>query len=75
MKHLKTFEGKSQSLKENSISDINELIDRLEYLRNFIDEKISDDDINFFNKINTLYTDIQLLSGKLNYKNETPKGI
>ena len=68
MKHLKTFEGKSQSLKKNSISDINELIDRLEYLRNFIDEKISDDDINFFNKINTLYTDIQLLSGKLNYK-------
>ena len=68
MKHLNKFEGKSQSLKENSISDINELIDRLEYLRNFIDEKISDDDINFFNKINTLYTDIQLLSGKLNYK-------
>lgn len=68
MKHLNKFEGKSQSLKENAISDINELIDRLEYLRNFIDEKISDDDINFFNKINTLYTDIQLLSGKLNYK-------
>ena len=45
MKHLNKFEGKSQSLKENSISDINELIDRLEYLRNFIDEKISDDDI------------------------------
>lgn len=68
MKHLKQFENKSGSLKENAISDINELIDRLEYLRNFIDEKISDDDINFFNKINTLYTDIQLLSGKLNYK-------
>jgi len=68
MKHLNKFEGKSQSLKENAISDINELIDRLEYLRNFIDEKISDDDIIFFNKINTLYTDIQLLSGKLNYK-------
>ena len=68
MKHLNKFEVKSQSLKENAISDINELIDRLEYLRNFIDEKISDDDIIFFNKINTLYTDIQLLSGKLNYK-------
>ena len=68
MKHLKQFENKSGSLKENAISDINELIDRLEYLRNFIDEKISDDDINFFGKINTLYTDIQLLSGKLNYK-------
>lgn len=68
MKHLKQFENKSGSLKENSISDINELIDRLEYLRNFIDEKISDDDLKFFSKINSIHTDIQLLSGKLNYK-------
>jgi hypothetical protein len=69
MKHLKQFENKSGSLKENAISDINELIDRLEYLRNFIDEKISDDnDLEFFGKINTIHTDIQLLSGKLNYK-------
>jgi hypothetical protein len=68
MRHLRQFENKSGSLKENAISDINELIDRLEYLRNFIDEKISDDDIKFFSKINTIHTDIQLLSGKLNYK-------
>lgn len=68
MKHLKQFENKSGSLKENTINDINELIDRLEYLRNFIDDKISDDDIKFFGKINTIHTDIQLLSGKLNYK-------
>jgi hypothetical protein len=66
MKHLKQFE--SGSLKDHAISDINELIDRLEYLRNFIDEKISDDDIKFFSKINIVHTDIQLLSGKLNYK-------
>ncbi len=68
MKHLKQFENKSESLKENAISDIDELIDGLEYLRNFIDENISDDDIKFFSKINTIHTDIQLLSGKLNYK-------
>jgi hypothetical protein len=68
MRHLRQFENKSGSLKENAISDINELIDRLEYLRNFIDENISDDDIKFFGKINTIHTDIQLLSGKLNYK-------
>ncbi len=68
MKHLKQFENKSGSLKENAISDINVLIDRLEYLRNFIDENISDDDIKYFGKINTIHTDIQLLSGKLNYK-------
>jgi len=69
MKHLKQFENKSGSLKDHAISDINELIDRLEYLRNFIDEKISDDnDLGFFGKINTIHTDIQLLSGKLNYK-------
>ena len=36
MRHLRQFENKSGSLKENAISDINELIDRLEYLRNFI---------------------------------------
>ena len=48
MKHLKQFENKSDSLKENAISDINELIDRLEYLRNFIDENISDDNVKFF---------------------------
>jgi hypothetical protein len=68
MKHLKQFENKSGSLKDHAISDINELIDRLEYLRNFIDEKTSDDDIKFFSKINIIHTDIQLLSGKLNYK-------
>jgi hypothetical protein len=68
MKHLRQFENKSGSLKENAINDINELIDRLEYLRDFIDDKISDDDIKFFGKINTIHTDIQLLSGKLNYK-------
>jgi hypothetical protein len=68
MKHLKQFENKLGSLKDHAISDINELIDRLEYLRNFIDEKISDDDIKFFGKINIVHTDIQLLSGKLNYK-------
>jgi hypothetical protein len=68
MKHLKQFENKSGSLKDHAISDINELIDRLEYLRNFINEKISDDDIKFFSKINIVHTDIQLLSGKLNYK-------
>jgi hypothetical protein len=68
MKHLRQFENKSGSLKENAISDINELIDRLEYLRNFIDEKISDDDLKFFSKINSIHTDVQLLSGKLNYK-------
>lgn len=68
MKHLKQFENKSGSLKDHAINDINELIDRLEYLRNFIDEKISDDDIKFFSKINMIHTDIQLLSGKLNYK-------
>ena len=68
MRHLRQFENKSGSLKDHAISDINELIDRLEYLRNFIDEKISDDDIKFFSKINTIHTDIQLLSGKLNYK-------
>jgi hypothetical protein len=26
------------------------------------------DDIKFLSKINSIYTDIQLLSGKLNYK-------
>jgi len=64
MKHLKQFENKS-SLKEKTIDDINELIERLEYLRNFIDNEISVDDIKFFVKLNTIHTDIQLLSGKL----------
>ena len=68
MKHLKQFENKSGSLKDHAIGDINELIDRLEYLRNFIEERISDDDLKFFSKINTIHTDIQLLSWKLNYK-------
>jgi hypothetical protein len=67
MKHLKQFENKS-SLKNMTIEDISELIDRLNYLRDFIEKRISDDDIMFFSKINTIHTDVKLLSSKLKYK-------
>jgi hypothetical protein len=67
MKHLKQFENKS-SLKNMTIEDISELVDRLNYLRDFIEKKISDDDIMFFSKINRIHTDVKLLSSKLKYK-------
>ena len=66
MKHIKHFENKS-SLNDMVKADIDELVDRLQYLRNFINDKISDDDIQFFTKINTIHTDIKLLSNKLKY--------
>lgn len=50
------------------IKDIDELIDRLQHLKNFIIDKIEDDDMKFFRSINTTHTDIKLLSNKLKYK-------
>lgn len=67
MRYIKKYENNS-SLKIMVTSDISELIDRLEHLKSFIEDKISDDDIKFFSQINTIHTDIKLLSGKLKYK-------
>jgi len=56
-------EGKS--LNDSLIEDINLLVDRLEYLKKFIIDNIKEDDLDFFRKINTINTDIKLLSKKL----------
>jgi hypothetical protein len=48
--------------------DIDELIDRLQYFKNFIIQNVKDDDVKFFKQSNTVHTDIQILSQKLKYK-------
>lgn len=55
--------------KQLIIEDIAILIDRLEYLKEFMEDKLKEDEeISFIGKINVIHTDIQLLSKKLNYK-------
>lgn len=49
------------------IKNIDDLIDNLDYLKKFV-SRFKEDDIQFHSKINTIKTDIQLLSNKLNYK-------
>jgi len=55
-------------VKDKTIKDIDKLIDNLQYLKKFINDKISEDDIDFFSKINATHTDIIILGNKLNYK-------
>lgn len=65
-KFSKLNEKKSDNLLENVISDIDELISNLEYLRSFIDKKKnSEDDIKIYKSLITVHTDIQLLSSKI----------
>lgn len=55
--------------KEMILEDIGSLIDKLDYLKNFIENNLKEEDeIKFFGKINVIHTDIQILSNKLNYK-------
>lgn len=55
--------------KEMILEDIDALIDKLDYLKNFIENNLKEEDeIKFFGKINVIHTDIQILSNKLNYK-------
>ena len=66
MNHIKRV-NENVSIKSEFIVNVDDLIDRLQYLKSFVNDKVDEDDINFFGKINTVYTDIQLLSGKLKY--------
>jgi|688.fasta_scaffold46568_3 hypothetical protein len=52
-------------MKIRKINESNDL--NLDYLKKFV-SRFKEDDIQFHFKINTIKTDIQLLSGKLNYK-------
>lgn len=55
--------------KEMILEDIDALIDKLDYLKKFIENNLKEEDeIKFFGKINVIHTDIQILSNKLNYK-------
>jgi hypothetical protein len=59
--------NESNDLNLDLIKNIDDLIDNLDYLKKFV-SRFKEDDIQFHFKINTIKTDIQLLSGKLNYK-------
>ena len=55
--------------KELIINDIVTLIDKLEYLKTFLNEKVNDEnELDILSKISIIHTDIQLISKKLNYK-------
>lgn len=55
--------------KEMILEDIDALIDKLDYLKKFIENNLKEEDeIKFIGKINVIHTDIQILSNKLNYK-------
>lgn len=55
--------------KQRILKDIDGLIDKLNYLKNFMENDLKEDnELEFINKINVIHTDIQLLSNKLNYK-------
>lgn len=61
--------SESISLKEKLVGDIISLIDKLEYLKKFAEERINDDnELDILKSMNVIHTDIQLLSIKLNYK-------
>ena len=49
------------------IKDVDELIDRLQYFKNFIVQNVNEEDVKFFKQSNTVHTDIQILSQKLKY--------
>jgi len=66
MKIRKINESNSD-LNLDLIKNIDDLIDNHDYLKKFV-SRFKEDDIQFHFKINTIKTDIQLLSGKLNYK-------
>jgi hypothetical protein len=61
--------SESISLKEKLITDVTVLIDKLEYLKKFAEDKINDNnELDIFKQMSTIHTDIQLLSSKLNYR-------
>lgn len=60
--------NESSELNDSLIEDIDSLIDRLDYLKNFIKSKFKEDDLNFHKKMSTISVDIKLLSQKLTYK-------
>lgn len=69
MKHLRNInESIDKSIKGMVIQDITQLVENLNYLKEFIENKIDNDNLEFFSKINTIHTDIKLLSGKINYR-------
>ena len=53
---------------KKTISDIEELIDNLEYLKTFLQKIPDEKEFEVYSKIVTTHTDIQILSGKLNHK-------
>ena len=57
-----------RTLNDVMITDITELIENLSKLKNFIKNKVEDDDLRFFGKVNTIHTDIILLKNKLKTK-------
>lgn len=55
--------------KEMILEDIDGLIDKLNHLKDFMENKLKEEDeVKFIGGISVIYTDIQLLSKKLNYK-------
>jgi len=55
--------------KDKMVEDVSTLIDRLEYLKTFLEEKVTDEnELKVIDSMCVAYTDIQLLSSKLKYK-------
>lgn len=59
---------KDNDLNQKVIEDIDTLVERLEYMKQFIITNIKEDDLDFYKNIVRVHTDIQLLSGKLKHK-------
>ena len=55
--------------KEMILENIDGLIDKLNHLKDFMENKLKEEDeVKFIGGISVIHTDIQLLSKKLNYK-------
>ena len=58
----------SSNLLVSMISDIDDLISNLEYLKSFLDKNKDTKEIEIYQKLVEVHTNIQLLSGKIKPK-------
>ena len=68
---IKKFNEKMDSLLEKTITDISELQENLEFLKKFIAKIPEEKSFEFYAKISTLHTDIQLLNRKVKPNKKT----
>ena len=52
---------------KKTISDIEELIDNLEYLKTFLGKIPDEKELDVYRNVSIIHTDIQILSGKLKH--------